>query len=98
MLHLSKDSTSALAVKVSPLRVSLARHLRMLKVPRLSAVRHDNGAVAALLIEQPRLAVAPVARSIREAFEVLRRLAGQPIIPAPGQDLLDDLITKVLAA
>jgi flavorubredoxin len=36
--------------------------------------------------------------AIREAFEVIRRLAGQPVIPAPGQDLLDDLITQVLAA
>lgn len=36
--------------------------------------------------------------AIREAFEVVRRLAGQPIIPAPGQNLLDDLITQVLAA
>ena len=36
--------------------------------------------------------------AIHEAFDVVRRLAGQPIIPAPGQDLLDDLITQVLAA
>jgi flavorubredoxin len=36
--------------------------------------------------------------AIREAFESVRRLAGQPIIPAPGQELLDNLIAQVLAA
>ncbi len=36
--------------------------------------------------------------AVRESFEVVRRLAGQPIIPAPGQDLLDDLVAQVLAA
>ena len=36
--------------------------------------------------------------AIRTAFEGVRRLAGQPIIPAPGQELLDDLIAQVLAA
>ena len=36
--------------------------------------------------------------AIREAFDVLRRLAGQPIMPAPGQELLDQLISQVLVA
>jgi flavorubredoxin len=34
--------------------------------------------------------------AIRECFEVVRSMAGQPIIPAPGQDVLDDLVLKVL--
>ena len=36
--------------------------------------------------------------AIRHSFELVRRLAGQPIIPAPGQELLDGLIDQVLAA
>jgi flavorubredoxin len=36
--------------------------------------------------------------AIREAFQVVRRLAGQPILPAPGQELLDQLIDHVLVA
>jgi flavorubredoxin len=36
--------------------------------------------------------------AIRESFEVVRRLAGQPNIPAPGQELLDELINQVIAA
>ena len=36
--------------------------------------------------------------AIRESFEAVRRLAGQPIIPAPGQELLDELINQVIAA
>jgi flavorubredoxin len=36
--------------------------------------------------------------AIRRSFDVVRRLAGQPIIPAPGQELLDDLVQQVLAA
>lgn len=36
--------------------------------------------------------------AVHEAFELVRRLAGQPIIPAPGQDLLDELVDQVLAA
>ena len=35
--------------------------------------------------------------AIHEAFEVVRNLAGKPIIPPPGQELLDDLVTKILA-
>jgi flavorubredoxin len=35
--------------------------------------------------------------AIHEAFDAVRRLAGQPIIPAPGQELLDDLVAKILA-
>ena len=36
--------------------------------------------------------------AVHAAFDVVRRLAGQPIIPAPGQDLLDELVGQVLAA
>ena len=36
--------------------------------------------------------------AIREAFDVVRGLAGQPIIPAPGQELLDEVIDQMLAA
>ena len=35
--------------------------------------------------------------AIRRAFDVVRRLAGQPIIPGPGQDLLDEIVGQVLA-
>ncbi len=36
--------------------------------------------------------------AIHEAFDLVRDLAGQPIIPAPGQELLDELVGQVLAA
>ena len=36
--------------------------------------------------------------AVREAFDVVRGLAGQPIIPAPGQELLDEVINQMLAA
>jgi len=36
--------------------------------------------------------------AIQHAFEVVRRLAGAPIIPGPGQDLLDQLVQQTLAA
>lgn len=35
--------------------------------------------------------------AIREAFDVVRDLAGKPIIPAPGQELLDELVAQILA-
>ncbi len=35
--------------------------------------------------------------AIHEAFDVVRSLAGRPIIPPPGQELLDTLIAQVLA-
>ena len=34
---------------------------------------------------------------IHTAFEAVRNLAGKPIIPPPGQELLDDLVAKILA-
>ncbi len=34
--------------------------------------------------------------AIHAAFDVVRGLAGRPIIPAPGQELLDDLLASVL--
>ena len=36
--------------------------------------------------------------AIHEAFDVVRELAGHDLIPAPGQDLLDELVNRVLAA
>jgi hypothetical protein len=36
--------------------------------------------------------------AIRESFDVIRDLAGKPVIPAPGQELLDELVAQVLAA
>jgi flavorubredoxin len=36
--------------------------------------------------------------SIHQAFDVVRSLAGQPIIPSAGQELLDELVAQVLAA
>ena len=35
--------------------------------------------------------------AIHEAFDRVRRLAGEPIIPAPGQELLDELVAGILA-
>jgi hypothetical protein len=35
--------------------------------------------------------------AIHEAFDVVRSSAGRPIIPPPGQELLDALIAQVLA-
>jgi hypothetical protein len=35
--------------------------------------------------------------AIQDAFDVVRALAGRPIIPAPGQELLDELVGRVLA-
>ena len=35
--------------------------------------------------------------AIREAFDVVRDLAGKPIIPGPGQELLDEIVAQVLA-
>lgn len=35
--------------------------------------------------------------AIHDAFENARSLAGRPIIPAPGQELLDDLVARALA-
>lgn len=34
---------------------------------------------------------------IHEELEVIRNLAGKPIIPAPGQELLDELVAQILA-
>jgi flavorubredoxin len=36
--------------------------------------------------------------AVREAFEGARALAGRPLIPGPGQELLDEIINQVLAA
>ncbi len=36
--------------------------------------------------------------AVHTAFESVRQLAGRPIIPTPGQELLDQLIADVLAA
>jgi hypothetical protein len=36
--------------------------------------------------------------AIGEAFDVVRSLAGRPVIPAPGQELLDQLVNKMLDA
>jgi hypothetical protein len=35
--------------------------------------------------------------AIHEAFDAVRALAGKPIIPAPGQELLDELVNNILA-
>jgi flavorubredoxin len=35
--------------------------------------------------------------AIREAFDAVRALAGRAIIPAPGQELLDELVAQLLA-
>lgn len=36
-------------------------------------------------------------QAIHEAFDRVRSLAGRPIIPGPGQELLDDLVAGILA-
>ncbi|HJR25696.1 MAG TPA: MBL fold metallo-hydrolase [Acidimicrobiales bacterium] len=65
-----------------------------------AAYRRHVDAVEALGVLAVASAHGPVVSgdAIHEAFEVVRRLAGQPIIPAPGQELLDELIAQVLAA
>jgi flavorubredoxin len=35
--------------------------------------------------------------ALREGFDVVRNIAGRPIIPAPGQELLDELVAGILA-
>ena len=35
--------------------------------------------------------------ALHAAFDVVRDLAGKPIIPAPGQPLLDELVAQILA-
>jgi hypothetical protein len=35
--------------------------------------------------------------AIHRAFDTVRRLAGRPIIPTPGQELLDELVASALA-
>jgi flavorubredoxin len=35
--------------------------------------------------------------ALHAAFDVVRNLAGRPIIPAPGQELLDELVAGILA-
>lgn len=35
--------------------------------------------------------------AIHQAFDVVRSMAGKPIIPAPGQEMLDELVTQILA-
>lgn len=35
--------------------------------------------------------------AIHEGLDVIRNLAGKPIIPAPGQELLDELVAQILA-
>jgi flavorubredoxin len=35
--------------------------------------------------------------ALHHAFDVVRDLAGQPIIPAPGQPLLDELVQQILS-
>jgi flavorubredoxin len=35
--------------------------------------------------------------SIHQAFDVVRELAGQPVIPGPGQELLDELLGATVA-
>jgi flavorubredoxin len=36
--------------------------------------------------------------AIRTSFDTVRALAGAPIIPAPGQELLDELLNRTVAA
>ena len=35
--------------------------------------------------------------ALHTGFDVVRGLAGRPIIPAPGQELLDELVAGILA-
>ena len=35
--------------------------------------------------------------AIHQAFDVVRGLAGQPYMPTPGQELLDELVAGALA-
>ena len=56
-------------------------------------------AVEALGARTVASAHGPVLRGERldDAFDRLRKLAGRPIIPTPGQELLDSLLAPTLA-
>lgn len=87
---LVEESMPAMNSLVSPWHqwidpVAYRRHVDQIESLGLLAVASAHGPVL-------------TGDAIREGFESVRRLAGQPIIPAPGQELLDDLVAQVLAA
>ena len=65
----------------------------------------DEPAAAAVTQAQPgRGPLAPLGHgpimtgdAIHRAFDTVRELAGRPIIPAPGKELLDDLVARILS-
>ena len=64
-----------------------------------TAYRHHVNGVESLGAAAVASAHGPIITggAIHEAFDRVRRLAGEPIIPPPGQELLDTLITQGLA-
>ena len=62
--------------------------------------RHHVDNVEALGVLAVASAHGPIitGSAIHDAFEAVRSLAGRPIIPAPGQELLDELLAGALAA
>ncbi len=65
-----------------------------------SAYRRHVDAIEALGAAAVASAHGPIVTgdAIHEAFDRVRLLAGEPITPTPGQELLDTLIAQVLAA
>jgi flavorubredoxin len=65
-----------------------------------TAYRRHVDAVEALSVAAVASAHGPIITggAVHEAFDRVRQLAGEPIIPAPGQELLDTLIAQVLAS
>jgi flavorubredoxin len=64
-----------------------------------AAYRRHVDAVEALGVLAVASAHGPILTgdAIHAAFDVVRGLAGRPIIPGPGQELLDELVGQVLA-
>jgi flavorubredoxin len=64
------------------------------------AYRHHVDEVEAMGVLAVASAHGPIitGSAVHSSFDVVRSLAGQPIIPAPGQELLDELVAEMLAA
>ena len=72
----------------------------MARVARPCGYRRHVDDVEALGVLAVASAHGPIitGSAIHDAFEAVRSLAGKPIIPGPGQELLDELLAVGLAA
>ena len=74
-------------------RLAMARLARPDQVPRARRLVEAMGVMTVATAHGPVL----TGDAIREAFDVVRDLAGKPIIPGPGQEVLDEIVAQVLA-